>query len=67
MIDQINTILERKLAESPQGLKGVRLVEGTGGALRVFVGLQSYAFDEVPDPEVRKVIREAVAEWENPR
>jgi hypothetical protein len=64
MIEQINEILKQQLAESPEENKAVRLIEGPGGAVRVFVGVHSYAIDEVPDPEVQRVIREAVAAWE---
>jgi hypothetical protein len=64
MIDQINEILKLKLTEAESSRKAVRLVEGAGGIVRVFVGVQGYDFDEVPDPEVRAIIREAVAEWE---
>lgn len=63
MIEQINTILEEKLATGSP-LQGVRLVEGAGGTVRVFIGVNSYPVDEVPDPQVRQLIRQAVAEWE---
>jgi hypothetical protein len=66
MVEQINHILDRKLAEEPGGHRGVRLVEGAGGAIRVYLGVDGYdAIDDVPDPEVRHLIREAVSEWEN--
>ena len=64
MVEQIDAILQRKMAESPSGPRGVRLVEGSGGSLRVFLGVLSYAYEDVPDDEVKRMIREAVAEWE---
>jgi hypothetical protein len=64
MIEQINEILQQQLAESPQENQAIRLIEGPGGTVRVLVGVHSYAFDEVPDSDVQKVIREAVAAWE---
>jgi hypothetical protein len=64
MIEQINEILKQQLAEGPEENKAVRLIEGPDGTVRVFVGVHSYAIDEVPDPSVQQVIREAVAEWE---
>ncbi len=67
MIEQINEILERRLAQAPGVQRGVRLMEGSAGALRVLIGLQGYNFDDVPDAEVRRIIREAVAEWEAKR
>jgi hypothetical protein len=63
MVEQIDAILQRKMAESG-GPRGVRLVEGSDGSLRVFVGVLSYAYEGVPDDEVKRMIREAVAEWE---
>jgi hypothetical protein len=64
MVEQIDGILQRKLAETSGGPRGVRLVEGSDGSLRVFVGVLSYAYEDVPDDEVKRMIREAVAEWE---
>jgi hypothetical protein len=65
MIEQINDILQRKLAEAPGASRGVRLLEGAGGALRVFIGLQSFNLEDVPDADVKRMIRDAVAEWES--
>jgi hypothetical protein len=65
MIEQINDILQRKLVESPGASRGVRLLEGAGGALRVFIGLQSFNLEDVPDTEVKRMIRDAVAEWDS--
>ncbi len=65
MIEQINAIVEKKLAELPGSQRAVRLVEGAAGSVRVYVGVDRYdTIDAVPDAEVRRVIREAVAEWE---
>lgn len=65
MIEQINDILRERMAEREDEPAGVRLMAGTDGSIRVFVGLESYSMDEVPDPEVREVIRQAVTEWES--
>jgi hypothetical protein len=65
MVEQINEILDRKLLERPQLKRGVRLSEGPGGAIKVYIGIDSYnAIDDVPDADVRQLIRDAVAEWE---
>lgn len=64
MIEQIDDILQRKMTEMAGAPQGVRLVEGAGGSLRVFIGVQSFAFEDVPDADVKRLIREAVAEWE---
>jgi hypothetical protein len=63
MIEQINGILARKIAETGIGKQGVRLVD-SGGMVQVFLGVERYEMDKVPDEEVRKLIREAVSEWE---
>ena len=63
MIDEINEILERRgsTGDAPQGL---RLFTGIKGMVRVYVGVDSYEVDDVPDKKIRGVIKEAVAEWE---
>jgi hypothetical protein len=65
MIDEINEILRGMGREASGRLRGVRLVEGTGGSVRVYVGIENYVLEDVPDPEVRRLIREAVQEWES--
>jgi hypothetical protein len=65
MVEQINEILQGKLVEASGTTRGVRLVEGLGGALRVYIGVHSYSFEDVPDADVKRMIREAVAEWES--
>src|SRR4030042_3245641 len=65
MIEQINDILQRKIAEAPGASRGVRLLEGAGGVLRVFIGLQSFNLEDVPDADVKRMIRDAVAEWDS--
>lgn len=64
MIDQINEILTRKLDAAGAEAPAVRLMDAGGGAVHVYIGLQRYEMDTVPDEEVRRLIREAVAEWE---
>ena len=64
MIEQINDFLQQKLVESASSLKGVSLIESSEGTVKVLIGVQSYSIDEVPDPEVRQLIHEAVAAWE---
>jgi len=65
MVEQINVILDRKLLERPALTRGVRLSEASGGAIKVYVGIDSFnSIDDVPEAEIRQLIREAVAEWE---
>jgi hypothetical protein len=66
MVEQINAIVSRRLEGVTGIYRAVRLVEGPEGAVRVYVGVDRYdAVEDVPDPEIRRIIREAVAEWES--
>lgn len=65
MLDQINAILERKLALVPELPQGILLAPSPEGGVRVLIGLQSYALDQVPDAKINQLIRESVSEWEN--
>ena len=66
VIQEIDKILQEKLENSPLGNKGIQLMENQHQEIRIWVGLQSYdAVEEVPDPEVRTLILEAVEEWES--
>lgn len=64
MLEGINSILLRTLAEAGNKAKGVRLIPDAAGGVKVLIGLKSYALDEVPDEEIKRLIRESVAEWE---
>lgn len=65
MVEEINEILAEKLTASETAPQGVHLAEGGDGSIRVFIGVQGYAMDQVPNEEVRRLIREAVSEWES--
>lgn len=63
---QIDEILQEMLAGTHLAHKGVRLMELPDKGMVVLVGLEQYpGVDEVPDPQVRQAIRDAVAAWEN--
>lgn len=62
---QIDEILQEKLNELPEEKRAIRLMELPGKGMVVMVGLDHFdGVDAVPDPEVRALIRECVAEWE---
>jgi hypothetical protein len=62
---QIDKILQGKLEGSPLAGRGIKLVELPEQGLVVMVGLEKYTdLTLVPDEDVRSVIGEAVAEWE---
>jgi hypothetical protein len=64
MIEQINEILQQKVAASGKSQLAVRLMEGPEGSARVLIGVHSYELGEVPDESISDLIREAVADWE---
>lgn len=64
MLEGINSILQRVLADAGNRTKGVQLIPDAAGGVKVLIGLKSYALDEVPDEEISRLIRESVAEWE---
>jgi hypothetical protein len=65
IVEQINDILQAKLAGSSLSQKGIRLAEDPVHGVVVWIGLEHYAgVDGVKDPEVRAILREAAQEWE---
>ncbi len=65
MVEEINEILAEKMAASETAPQGVHIAEGVDGSIRVFIGVRGYALDQVPNEEVRRLIQEAVSEWES--
>ena len=67
---QVDEIVQEMLADPAQGsaslrAKGVRLMELPGKGMVVMVGLEQYeGVEAVPDPEVKALLRAAVARWE---
>lgn len=65
MVEQINEILAEKLTHAEDVPQAVHLSEGPSGSIRVYIGVNGYAIQDVPNAEVRRLIREAVEEWES--
>lgn len=62
---QINEILREKLHGTPLMERGIALMETPDQGVVVMVGMEKYGgVDAVPDPEIRRVLKDAVAEWE---
>jgi hypothetical protein len=65
IVQQIDTVLQAHLVDTPLAKRGIRLQESIQGGVEVYVGLQKFhAVDDVPDEEIKTVIRAAIAEWE---
>ena len=65
IVEQIDDVLQEKLAGTVFASQKIQLLEGRGGEVEVQIGAQKYSGVEVvPDPEVQALIRQAVAEWE---
>ena len=62
---QINAILQEMLQTTELADKGIRLEENPNHSVDVFVGAEKYSgIEEVPYPQVRSLIHEAVLRWE---
>ncbi len=62
---QISLIIEKMLVNSPIKEKGIKLIENDHHGVDVWIGLEKFdGIDAIPYPDVQKLIREAVAQWE---
>ena len=65
IVAQVDEILQEKLENTPLAKRGISMKDSLDGGLLVWVGLQQYdSIDEVPDPEIRQVLKASVEEWE---
>jgi len=65
IVQQIDAILQESLENTPLAKRGVRLQESSQGGVEVYIGLQKFeTVEDVPDLEIKSVIRSAIAEWE---
>lgn len=63
---QIDEILQDMLNDSARGNQAIRLIDDPGRGVIIMVGLDQFeGVEAVPDPEIRSLIRSAVAEWES--
>lgn len=65
IVQQIDTVLQKRMEGTPLEGQGIRLVDSPTGAVEVLIGLQKFAsIDEVSDETIKSAIRAAIAEWE---
>jgi hypothetical protein len=63
---QIDAILQELLVDSSLADRTVRLMEFPGKGMVVMIGMDQYeGVEDVPDEDVKELIRRAVTEWEN--
>jgi hypothetical protein len=66
VINEIDKILQKMLADSPLSERGIHLMENQNQEIRIWVGLESYdMIEDIPDADVRAIINSAVKEWED--
>jgi len=66
IVAQIDEILQTRLENTPLADQGIRLIEEPDQGMVIEVGLSRYTdIDEVPEAEIRVLIRQAVSEWES--
>jgi len=65
IVQQIDTVLQRRILNTPLEGHGIRLTDSPQGTVEVYIGLQKFnSIDDVPDEAVKSAIRAAIAEWE---
>lgn len=65
IVQQIDTVLQARLLNTPLEKQGIRLQESPQGEVEVYVGLQKFhAVEDVPDTFIKSEIRGAIADWE---
>jgi hypothetical protein len=62
---QVDVILQEKLKGTVLEKRGIRLMELPGKGMVVMIGLDQYdTVEDVPFPEIKMVLKSAVADWE---
>lgn len=65
IVQQIDTVLQGRLVDTPLAKRGIRLQESSEGGVEVYVGLEKFpSVDDVSDETIKAAIRAAIAEWE---
>jgi hypothetical protein len=65
IIAQIDHVFQTRIVGTPYEEMGIRIFEGSVGSVEVKIGANRYAsIDDVPDADIKNMIRAAIAEWE---
>lgn len=66
-VEEINDLAQKRLRERPDlARQHIRLTTGVGGHLCIYVGQQTFdAVGDIPDPQIRALIQDAIREWES--
>jgi hypothetical protein len=65
LADEINRIFQGKLLTSAISGTDAKVEQNADGGVRIRVGMAYYSSpDEVPDPQLRNLLKLAIAEWE---
>jgi hypothetical protein len=69
LADEIDQLVQMRVNASPEfGHRGIRVTSALDGGLRFEVDGNAYgSLEEVPQPKVQALIREAIADWEAKR
>lgn len=65
--EAINNMVQERLEKRPDlAARQIRLTTEADGHLCIHVGLQSFeVVDDIPEPEIRSLIKDAIHEWES--
>ena len=65
IVAQVDEILQEMIKSSELVKRGIKLMDVPGRGMVVMVGISKYeSVNDVPDPEIRRAIQAAAAEWE---
>ena len=65
IVQQIDTVLQERLSNTPLEKSGLRLQESPQGGVEVYVGSEKFdSIDDVTDANIKATIRAAIAAWE---
>jgi len=66
LADEINNIAQKNLSRSPLAATNrLEITSVPGGGICINVNGQEYSSpDNIPDPDIKKLIKESIREWE---